>query len=107
MSDDDLVVETFPDVRKRVIVGRGLDPIWLDERTLSFRDGTTWYRATVAPDGTVTDVPRRWFSDDRFVDTTFRSHALTPKGEVLYLRSASAPTFGYLRVIPGWTSTIT
>ena len=104
MADADVVVETFPDVRKRVVVGRGLDPLWLDDRTLLYRDGITWYRATLQPDGTMPDLPKRWFADDRFVDTTVRSHAVTPSGDVLYVQSASKPTFGYLRVIPKWGS---
>ncbi|MEJ2203175.1 MAG: hypothetical protein P8170_03615, partial [Gemmatimonadota bacterium] len=47
-------------------------------------------------------APALWFDDERFVDTSGRSHAPTPDGGLVYLQTTAASSSSYLRVIPGW-----
>ena len=106
MSADEIVVQTFPDGRLRSTVGRGLDPLWLDRRTIVYKDRDKWYRIRVSDDASLTESPQPWFSDGRFIDTNSRSHALTPAGELIYLRSIAKESSTYLRVMPRWDARV-
>jgi hypothetical protein len=106
MSVDEVVVETFPQRRGRSIVARGLDPVWLDARTLVYRSGRMWYQARVNDDASLAAPPQPWFSDSLFIDTDSRSYTVTPSGEIVYLQSVAKATSAYLRVIPQWTARV-
>jgi hypothetical protein len=106
MSADQIAVENFPAAQTRSVIGRGIDPLWLDRRTIVYRDGVTWYRVNVNDDASLAGPPREWFSDPRFIDTNLRSHALTPSGEIIYLRSVAPTSSTHLRVIPRWTTAV-
>ena len=57
----------------------GLEPIWLNESELAYRDGHTWYRVVVeGQEDRPIGEPHVWFSDPRFADTGGRSHLLSP-----------------------------
>ena len=91
----------------RSIVGRGIDPLWLNARTLVTRDALgTWYQVSLNADASPTSRPQRWFTDPRFVDTNLRSNAITPNGEIVYVQGSGRTTSNFLRVIPRWTDQV-
>ena len=91
----------------RSILGRGIDPLWLDSRTLVIRElSSNWVRIRLDDDAAPTSPRRPWFSDPRFVDTNLRSNAITPKGEVIYLQGSGRTTSNFIRVVPRWTDQV-
>ncbi len=91
----------------RSIVGRGIDPLWLDARTLVIRAGLgVWSRVRLNAEASPTSRPQRWFSDPRFVDTNLRSNAITPSGELVYVQGSGRTTSSFIRVVPKWADQV-
>jgi hypothetical protein len=105
-SADEIIVDRIGG-GGRSTIGRGIDPIWLDARTLALRGGGgEWFRVHINADASPASRPEHWFSDPRFVDTNLRSNAVTPTGEIVYVQGSGRTTSGFLRVVPRWTDQV-
>jgi hypothetical protein len=102
MSADDILVQTV-DGGTRTRIGRGADPVWLDNGTVVYRDEKTWFKARVDSHAGAVGPSQVWFTDPQSSDTLLRSHALTPDGAMIYMRTDGRNTASFLRVIPRWT----
>ena len=101
----EVFIVSFPDAGRRYTVSadEGQEQLWLSATELAYRLGRSWYTVSVPdrPDQPPAR-PLLWFSDDRFLDTSGRSHALAPDRGVFYVQTTARSTASFLRVIPNW-----
>ncbi|MBK8249851.1 MAG: serine/threonine-protein kinase [Gemmatimonadetes bacterium] len=104
-----LLVTPFPAMNRqyKVSIDAASEPLWLPDGSLVYRDRLCWYRLRPRP-GAVPplDAPASLFCDEKFVNTPGPSNVSMPDGSLLYLRSVTPTTAGYVRVVRGWVETL-
>lgn len=101
-----IVVTTFGRPgRQWQIASQGVEPLWLTATTLLYRQGATWYVASVNPmTGEPSGAPVRWATDPRFSDTSGWSNVPTHDGGIIYVQGPDQVSPGYFRVVPNWVT---
>ncbi|MBL0178488.1 MAG: serine/threonine-protein kinase [Gemmatimonadetes bacterium] len=104
MDGSRIMVTTFPAAGRRwQIASQGVEPLMLSPRTVLFRQGASWYTATVNPTtGEPSGAPVQWANDPRFSDTSGWSNVPTHDGGIIYVQGPEQASPGYFRVIPNW-----
>ena len=95
------------DRQYKVSIDDASEPMWLPDGSLVYRDASCWFRLR-ARAGALPPLaaPAQLFCDEKIVNTQGPSNAAMPDGSVLYLRTVSATTAGYVRVVRGLTKTL-
>jgi eukaryotic-like serine/threonine-protein kinase len=101
-----IMVTTFPTPSRRwQIASQGVEPLWIGPATVLFRQGASWYAATVDPaTGEPSGAPVEWGSDPRFSDTSGWSNVLSHDGGIIYVQGPAQASPGHFRVIPNWVA---
>jgi eukaryotic-like serine/threonine-protein kinase len=101
-----IMVTTFPVASRRwQLASQGVEPLWIGPSTVLFRQGASWYAATVNPTtGEPSGAPVEWASDPRFSDTSGWSNVLSHDGGILYVQGPAQASPGHFRVIPDWVA---
>ncbi|HET9132826.1 MAG TPA: protein kinase [Gemmatimonadales bacterium] len=106
MDGSRIMVTTFPTPTRRwQLASQGVEPLWIDPATVLFRQGASWYAATVNPaTGEPSGAPVEWASDPRFSDTSGWSNVLSHDGGIIYVQGPAQASPGHFRVIPNWVA---
>jgi serine/threonine-protein kinase len=101
-----IMVTTFPVASRRwQIASQGVEPLWIGPATVLFRQGASWYAATVDPStGEPSGAPVEWASDPRFSDTSGWSNVISHDGGIIYVQGPAQASPGHFRVIPNWVA---
>jgi hypothetical protein len=105
----ELFVTPFPSMNRqyKVSIDDASEPVWLPDGSLVYRDASCWFRlrprAGALPP---LEAPALLFCDEKIINTPGPSNAPMPDGSILYLRTVTPTTAGYVRVVRGWARTL-
>jgi hypothetical protein len=104
-----LFVTPYPsmDRQYKVSIDDATEAVWLPDGGLAYRDRLCWFKlqaraGAVPPLGS----PAPLFCDEKIINTPGPSNAPMPDGSILYLRTVTPTTAGYVRVVRGWAKTL-
>jgi serine/threonine-protein kinase len=106
-GQSEVYVEPFPSTGRRfkVSAAGGLEPLWLSNLELVYRDGLRWFTVQVDPTSdSPFAIPRLHHEDPAFVDTGGISHSAGPDGRLFYVRGVHQA--GHIRVITNWLDVV-
>jgi serine/threonine-protein kinase len=105
-NDSRIMVTSFPPKSDRAqVASPGVEPMWLSDSEILFRDGISWYSARVNPvTGEPTGTLVLWGKDPRFSDTAGWSNRSSYDGSIIYAQGPVQSSARFIRVIPDWVN---
>ena len=103
-----IIVSQFPKAaRQWQVADGGVEPIWLSDTQLLYRQGVSWYSVAIdSVTGAPAGSPALWARDPRFSDTAGWSNRASHDGGIIYMREPAQRSASYLRVVPNWVAQV-
>lgn len=103
-----IIVSQFPKAaRQWQVADGGVEPIWLSDTQLLYRQGVSWYSVAIdSVTGAPAGSPVLWARDPRFSDTAGWSNRASHDGGIIYLQEPAQRSAAYLRVVPNWVAQV-
>jgi len=101
-----IIVSQFPKAaRQWQVADGGVEPIWLSDAQLLYRQGVSWYSVAIdSVTGAPAGSPALWARDPRFSDTAGWSNRASHDGGIIYMQEPAQRSASYLRVVPNWVA---
>ena len=101
-----VIVSQFPRAtRQWQVVDGGVEPIWLSNTQLLYRQGVSWYGVTIdSSSGAPAGPPTLWARDPRFSDTAGWSNRASHDGGIIYVQGPAQRSASYVRIVPNWVA---